>query len=80
MSKQQKLLEKAKNHPNSLSFAEFQTLMKRFEWVMDHQTGSHQIWYSLSGNRLSIQNANGKAKGYQVKQFLQIHKEENGDA
>ena len=49
---------------------DFKTLLSRSQWVEDHQTGSHSIWYSSSGFRLSIQNRNGMAKGYQVKQFL----------
>lgn len=63
-------MDKARNNPEGLSFNEFTTLMTRFKWMMDHQSGSHQIWYSPSGYRISIQNRSGKAKGYQVKQFL----------
>lgn len=70
MSQYKKLLDKAKRNPEGLSFAEFQTLMTRLGWVKDHQKGSHQIWYSLEGIRISIQNRNGMAKGYQVRQFL----------
>lgn len=76
MTKEEKLLEKAENNPNGMSFNDFQTLMRRKGWVLDHQTGSHQIWYSPRSNRLSVQNRNGKAKGYQVKQFLNILAEE----
>jgi len=70
MSKQEKLLIKAKNNPDGLSFADLQTLMMRCGWVHDHQSGSHQIWYSPKLYRISVQNRNGKAKGYQVRQFL----------
>ena len=70
MTKQEKLLVKANNNPDGLSFSDFQTLMLRFGWIMDHQSGSHQIWYSPKSFRVSVQNRNGKAKGYQVKQFL----------
>jgi len=70
MGKHDKLLQKAKNNHDGLSFGEFQTLMSRSGWVVDHQTGSHQIWYSPGRHRISVQNRNGKAKGYQVKQFL----------
>lgn len=70
MSKQDKLLKKAKDNPDGMSFGDFETLMRRFKWVLDHQTGSHQIWYSPKKYRISVQNRNGKAKGYQVKQFL----------
>jgi hypothetical protein len=70
MSKQEKLLKQARNNPQGLSFDDFKTLLSRSQWVEDHQTGSHSIWYSPIGFRLSIQNKNGMAKGYQVKQFL----------
>jgi hypothetical protein len=46
MGKKNKLLEKARENPDGLSFGDFETLMRRFKWVLDHQTGSHQIWYS----------------------------------
>ena len=70
MSKQEKLLKQARNNPQGLSFDDFKILLSRSQWVEDHQTGSHSIWYSPIGFRLSIQNRNGMAKGYQVKQFL----------
>lgn len=80
MSKQNKALEKAINNPDGLSFEEFQMMMKRSGWIMDHQKGSHQIWYSPKKYRISVQNRNGKAKGYQVKQFLVRLEEENNYA
>ena len=80
MTKQEKLLKQARNNPQGLSFDDFKTLLNRSQWVDDHQTGSHSIWYSPKRFRLSIQNRNGMAKGYQVKQFLAQLDEENGDA
>lgn len=76
MSKHEKLLNKASNNPAGLSFSEFETLMTRCGWAKDHQSGSHQIWYSSKGHRISIQNKGGKAKGYQVKQFLTYYMNE----
>ncbi len=76
MSKQEKPLKKAINNPNDLSFADFESLLKQYDWMFKRQTGSHAIWHSPTGYRLVIQNKSGKAKGYQVKQFLmQIEKE-----
>jgi len=72
-----KLLDKAKNNPSGLSMDDFCSLMKHQGWVLDHQRGSHQIWYSPKSFRISVQNRNGKAKGYQVKQFLSRLEEEN---
>ncbi|MGH8602735.1 MAG: type II toxin-antitoxin system HicA family toxin [Gammaproteobacteria bacterium] len=54
--------------------------MARSEWVFDYQTGGHEIWYSSRRRRLSIQPTdNGKAKAYQVKQFLKLLEEEESD-
>ena len=77
MTQKEKLLLRAANNPADLSFEDFKTLLKQGGWNLDHQTGSHQIWYSLKGARLSIQNNKGKAKSYQVKQFLQCQEREN---
>ena len=71
MSKHEKLLVKARNHPKGLGFAEFETLIRRCGWVFEHQTGSHRIWRSPAGTVLSIQEGrDGKAKEYQVEQFM----------
>ena len=78
MSKKDKLLQKAIDHPNDLSFLDFITLLEHLKWVFKRQKGSHQIWYSQQGHRLVIQNNNGKAKSYQVKQLIaQLNKEED---
>jgi predicted RNA binding protein YcfA (HicA-like mRNA interferase family) len=78
MGKTEKLLAKAINNPSGFAFNEFETLMKRCGWIKDHQTGSHQIWISPEKFRLPIQpRKDGKAKAYQVRQFLKQHDEEN---
>lgn len=71
MARADKLLIKAKRNSGGLSFDELRTLMKDSGWIEDRQRGSHQIWYSPTKYRLSIQNRKGMAKSYQVKQFLQ---------
>jgi hypothetical protein len=78
--KREKLLARAKNNPKGLSFADFRTLLSQAGWVLDHQTGSHQIWYSPKGYRISVQEGrNGQTKAYQVEQFLLRYEVENGD-
>lgn len=73
MDKKDKLLKKAKNNPQGLRFSEFETLLGLCDWIFDHQTGSHRIWYSPTKVRLSIQpTKNGEAKTYQVRQFLSL--------
>ena len=80
MTQKEKLLLRAINNPADLSFEDFKTLLKHSNWILDHQTGSHQIWYSPKKCRLSIQNNKGKAKSYQVKQFLQQREKEHENA
>jgi len=63
-------------HKSELSFTDFVALMKQSGWTKDHQKGSHQIWRSKKGYRISVQNRKGKAKRYQVKQFLSVLDEE----
>jgi predicted RNA binding protein YcfA (HicA-like mRNA interferase family) len=71
MTRREKLITKAWDNPKGLSLSEFQTLLSQCGWMLDHQTGSHQIWYSPGRYRLSVQEGrSGKAKGYQVEQFL----------
>ncbi len=79
MDKLGKLLEAARNNPNGLSFKDFEGLLKQARWAFDRQRGSHQIWYSPKKSLISIQPRAGKAKGYQVKQFLEAYdRESNG--
>jgi predicted RNA binding protein YcfA (HicA-like mRNA interferase family) len=81
MTKREKLLAQAINNPRGLSFVDFQTLLHQAGWELDHQTGSHQIWYSPTGYRLTIQKGkSGRAKGYQVEQFLLRYEVENEEA
>jgi predicted RNA binding protein YcfA (HicA-like mRNA interferase family) len=78
MNKKEKLLVKAKNNPRGLKFEELRRLLDACGWIEDRQTGSHQIWYSPSRRRISIQNRNGQAKEYQVKQFLAMYAGDEG--
>ena len=78
MVKIEKLLAKAINNPAGLSFNDFKTLLKRFEWEKRRQEGSHDLWISPEGHRLPVQpRKDGKAKSYQVKQFLRQKDKEN---
>ena len=77
MTNREKLIAKARNNPKGLSFKDFQQLLCNADWVFDRQRGSHQIWYSPTGHRISIQEGrDGKAKGYQVEQFISQFDEE----
>ncbi len=76
---QKKLLAKARNNPNGLRFRELETLLQQCGWTFQRQKGSHRYWYSPQKYRISIQPKDGKAKGYQVRQFLKRYDEEADD-
>lgn len=76
VGKLEKLLKKAQNNPNGLSFDEFRALMRQCGWTENRQSGSHQLWFSPNCFRLCIQNRKGEAKAYQVRQFLKQYDEE----
>lgn len=78
MTKREKLLAKARQTPNDLTFDEFETMLKRSGWVFKRQSGSHRVWLSPDNRALPIQSDGGKAKGYQVKQSLLIMENGNG--
>lgn len=77
MGRKEKLLDKVLRNPQGLSFDEFETLLSLCEWKFKRQRGSHRFWYSPFNYRLSVQaKKDGKAKLYQVKQFLKQYKQE----
>jgi len=75
----QKLLDKAARNPKGLRFKEFENLLVQCGWTFDRQRGSHRIWYSPIGFRLSVQAKGNMAKSYQVGQFLKQYEEETSD-
>jgi predicted RNA binding protein YcfA (HicA-like mRNA interferase family) len=77
MDRLENLLAGARNNPNGLSFKDFEALLKLARWTFDRQKGSHQIWHSPKNSLISIQPRGGKAKGYQVRQFLDVYDRES---
>lgn len=75
MDKCGKLLTKARNSPNNLSFDDICYLAECFGFIFQRQNGSHAIYehagLQVEHNRvMNFQNFKGKAKPYQVKQLL----------
>lgn len=75
---QEKLLQKVRNSPANIHFADICKLAEAFGFRLRGKRGSHRV-YTHPGIReiLNFQNVGGKAKPYQVRQFLAIvHKYE----
>lgn len=68
-----KLLQKVLANSRNISFDEFNLLIEAFGFRLDRKSGSHHI-FKRSGIRelINIQNVQGKAKPYQIRQFLSL--------
>lgn len=69
----QKLLDKALRSPHNFPFSEMVALVEAFGFHLSRINGSHHIFvYAKIQGRVNLQEVNGKAKAYQVRQFLQL--------
>lgn len=58
---------------NNIKFNDFRNLIVDLGFTFTRQRGSHvQYYHSEINERMTIQNANSKAKGYQVRQLRNI--------
>jgi predicted RNA binding protein YcfA (HicA-like mRNA interferase family) len=80
MGRCDKLLQKAKESPDSLRFEEICQLAECYHFQFKRQTGSHRI-YNRPGFKtvMNFQNVGGKAKRYQVDQLLDAIEEITGE-
>lgn len=66
------ILEEMCNNPSGVRFAELCKVCDHFFGQARQTSGSHRIYKTpwIGDPRVNIQNSNGKAKVYQVKQVL----------
>jgi predicted RNA binding protein YcfA (HicA-like mRNA interferase family) len=73
MTKKQKLIQKLLSGSKNIRFSEAQTAIVAFGFHLTRISGSHHIYTHPDVSELiNLQNINGKAKPYQIKQFLEI--------
>lgn len=71
--KKLKLLERALAGSRNFQFAELVTLAEAFGFRRSRIQGSHHIFvHPEIPELLNLQNVNGQAKPYQVRQFLRL--------
>lgn len=79
-----KLLKKVLARPENTRFAELITVVEAFGFRLSRVRGSHHIYTHPRVNELlNLQNRNGKAKPYQIRQFLNLVEEydlDNGES
>jgi hypothetical protein len=68
-----KLLRQALSGSRNIRFLDFVSLVEAFGFHRVRQSGSHQVFEHLGvAELLNLQNRKGKAKPYQIKQFLEL--------
>ena len=74
----QKTLAKVLAGPGNIRFADLQRLVEAFGFRLLRTSGSHHI-YGRPGlaEQLNLQNVRGKAKPYQIRQFLKLVEQYN---
>lgn len=79
MVKKRKLFQKILSSPKNIRFEEFITLLEAFGFEMARIRGSHHVFsHPDIETLLSIQSQkDGKAKPYQIRQFLKLIEENN---
>ncbi|OFX44556.1 MAG: hypothetical protein A2046_12035 [Bacteroidetes bacterium GWA2_30_7] len=71
--KKLKLLNKVLSGSRNISFDEITSLLYAYGFYLSRTNGSHHIFVHKDVTELiNIQNVKGKAKPYQIKQFLEL--------
>lgn len=71
--KEKKLLKRILAGSKNISFRDFVSLVQAFGFQLSRTHGSHHIFQHTDIHEfINIQNVNGQAKPYQIKQFLEL--------
>jgi predicted RNA binding protein YcfA (HicA-like mRNA interferase family) len=74
--KPEKILLKVLSGSKNIKFTEFVHLVEAFGFHLSRIKGSHHIFVHPDVDELvNLQNINGEAKPYQIKQFLELIEE-----
>jgi predicted RNA binding protein YcfA (HicA-like mRNA interferase family) len=73
MTRKQKLIQKLLSGSKNIRFSEAQTAIEAFGFRLARVSGSHYIYtHPDLPELINLQHVGGKAKPYQIKQFLEI--------
>jgi predicted RNA binding protein YcfA (HicA-like mRNA interferase family) len=73
MTKKRRLLQKLLSGSKNIQFSDVVTCVEAFGFILSRVSGSHHIFTHPDIPELvNLQNVKGKAKPYQIRQFLQI--------
>lgn len=78
MTRKQKLLKRLLASPKNVRFSDAVTLAEAFGFRLSRTSGSHRIFvHSEVPQLLNLQEVDGEAKPYQVRQLLQLIERHN---
>ena len=78
MGKQEKLLKKLLSGSKNIRFDEMAALAEAFGFQLSRVRGSHHVFeHPGIPEIINLQNVNGQAKSYQIRQFLTIVEKHN---
>ena len=79
MTKKEKLYARIRNSQKNVRFADFQSLLEYFGFELVRSRGSHQLYQRPDvDDVMNIQPMkDGRAKAYQVRQFLKLVEQYN---
>ncbi len=73
MSKRRKILAKILAGSRNVAFSDIALLAEGFGFRLSRVSGSHHIFvHSRTTELLNLQNVNGQAKPYQIRQFMDL--------
>jgi predicted RNA binding protein YcfA (HicA-like mRNA interferase family) len=73
MTKKRKLIQKLLVGTKNIRFSEAQIAVEAYGFRLTRISGSHHIYvHPKIPELINLQNVDGKAKPYQIKQFLEI--------
>jgi predicted RNA binding protein YcfA (HicA-like mRNA interferase family) len=71
--RREKLLKKILSSPENVRFGDLLTLVESYRFQLVRVSGSHHIFkHPEKDELLNLQNYKGKAKPYQIRQFLRL--------
>lgn len=71
--KKKKLLGKILANQQNIRFSDMISLVEAFGFQLDRVSGGHHIFiHPILNELVNLQNVNGQAKPYQVRQFLKL--------
>jgi predicted RNA binding protein YcfA (HicA-like mRNA interferase family) len=79
MSQRDKLLQKIRNHPKSVSFDDLQALLRMYGYELDRVAGSHHIYARPGRPSINVKRHGAQVHSAAVRDVLEMIEESDND-